>query len=35
MAFAGLTLMMLPTMMVYALLQRHLTKGITLGALKG
>jgi len=35
MAFAGLVLMMLPTMVVYALLQRHLTKGITVGALKG
>ncbi|HIG44922.1 MAG TPA: carbohydrate ABC transporter permease [candidate division Zixibacteria bacterium] len=35
MAFAGLVLMMLPTMLVYGLLQRHLTKGITVGALKG
>jgi len=35
MAFAGLALMMLPTMIVYVLLQRHLTKGITVGAMKG
>lgn len=35
MAFAGLVLMMLPTMALYALLQRQLTKGITVGALKG
>ncbi len=35
MAFAGLVLMMVPTLSVYALLQRHLTKGITVGALKG
>lgn len=35
MAFAGLVLMMLPTMAVYALLQRQVTKGITVGALKG
>jgi N-acetylglucosamine transport system permease protein len=35
MAFAGLVLMMLPTMLVYGFLQRHLTKGITVGALKG
>lgn len=35
MAFAGLVLMMLPTLVVYGLLQRHLTKGITVGALKG
>ena len=35
MAFAGLVLMMLPTMLVYALLQRQVTKGITVGALKG
>ena len=34
-AFAGLVLMMLPTMLVYGFLQRHLTKGITVGALKG
>jgi ABC-type glycerol-3-phosphate transport system permease component len=34
-AFAGLVLMMLPTMVMYVFLQRHLTKGITLGALKG
>lgn len=35
MAFAGLVIVMLPTLLVYILLQRHLTKGITLGALKG
>ena len=35
MAFAGLVLMMLPTMAAYALLQRQVTRGITVGALKG
>jgi ABC-type glycerol-3-phosphate transport system permease component len=35
MAFAGLVLMMLPTLIVYAALQQHLTKGITAGAVKG
>ncbi|HIG18354.1 MAG TPA: carbohydrate ABC transporter permease [Candidatus Handelsmanbacteria bacterium] len=35
MAFAGLVLMMLPTLLVYSVLQQHLTKGITVGALKG
>jgi len=35
MAFAGLVLMMLPTMFVYIFLQKHLTKGITAGAIKG
>jgi ABC-type glycerol-3-phosphate transport system permease component len=35
MAFAGLVLLMLPTLIVYVLLQRHLVKGVTLGALKG
>ncbi|MEI6218053.1 MAG: carbohydrate ABC transporter permease [bacterium] len=35
MAFAGLVLMMLPTMLVYFILQKHLVKGITLGAMKG
>ncbi len=35
MAFAGLVLIMAPTMMVYAFLQQYLTKGITVGALKG
>lgn len=35
MAFAGLVLIMAPTMAVYAFLQQHLTKGITVGALKG
>jgi ABC-type glycerol-3-phosphate transport system permease component len=35
MAFAGLVLMMLPTLAVYVVLQKHLTKGITAGAVKG
>lgn len=35
MAFAGLVLVMAPTMLVYVFLQQHLTKGITVGALKG
>jgi ABC-type glycerol-3-phosphate transport system permease component len=35
MAFAGLVLMMMPTLVVYVLLQKHLVKGITVGALKG
>ena len=34
MAFAGLVLMMLPTLIAYIFLQKHLTKGITAGALK-
>jgi ABC-type glycerol-3-phosphate transport system permease component len=34
-AFAGLVLMMLPTLAVYVILQKHLTKGITAGAVKG
>jgi len=34
MAFAGLVLMMMPTMLVYVVLQKHITKGITMGALK-
>ena len=34
MAFAGLVIVMLPTLLAYALVQRRLTKGITLGALK-
>ncbi len=33
--FAGLVIVMLPTLLVYILLQRQLTRGITLGALKG
>ncbi|MBI4557557.1 MAG: carbohydrate ABC transporter permease [Candidatus Hydrogenedentes bacterium] len=33
--FAGLVIVMIPTLFVYLLLQRHLTRGITLGALKG
>jgi len=35
MAFAGLVLMMLPTLITYIFLQKHLTKGITAGAIKG
>ena len=35
MAFAGLVLMMMPTLLVYSVLQQHLTNGITVGALKG
>ena len=33
--FAGLVIIMLPTLLVYLLLQRQLTKGITVGALQG
>jgi ABC-type glycerol-3-phosphate transport system permease component len=33
--FAGLAITIVPTLIVYALLQRRLTSGITLGALKG
>jgi ABC-type glycerol-3-phosphate transport system permease component len=33
--FAALVIVMLPTLLVYAFLQRYLTEGITLGALKG
>ncbi len=33
--FAGLVIVMAPTLLVYLALQRHLTKGITAGALKG
>lgn len=35
MAFAGLAMIMLPILVVFILLQRHITKGITVGALKG
>ncbi len=34
-AFAGLVLMMLPTLIAYVFLQKQLTKGITAGAVKG
>ena len=34
-AFAGLVLMMLPTLIAYLFLQKQLTKGITAGAVKG
>ena len=34
-AFAGLVMMMLPALIVYIALQKHLTKGITAGAVKG
>lgn len=33
--FAGLVIVILPTLMVYLVLQNRLTKGITVGALKG
>jgi len=33
--FAGLVILMLPTLVVYILLQKRLVKGITMGALKG
>lgn len=33
--FAGLVIVMIPTLLAYSLLQGHLTKGITAGALKG
>ena len=33
--FAGLVIVMIPTLIVYATLQERLTKGITVGALKG
>ncbi|HIJ73883.1 MAG TPA: carbohydrate ABC transporter permease [Candidatus Hydrogenedentes bacterium] len=33
--FAGLVIVLVPTLAVYILLQRHLTRGITVGALKG
>jgi N-acetylglucosamine transport system permease protein len=33
--FAGLVIVLLPTLLVYIVLQRQLTRGITLGALKG
>jgi N-acetylglucosamine transport system permease protein len=33
--FAGLVVVMLPTILAYALLQERITKGITVGALKG
>ena len=33
--FAGLVIVLLPTLFVYIVLQRHLTRGITVGALKG
>jgi ABC-type glycerol-3-phosphate transport system permease component len=35
MAFAGLVLVMIPTIVAYAFLQKHLTTGITAGAVKG
>ena len=35
MAFAGLVVVMIPSLLVYILLQRRITKGLTLGALKG
>ena len=35
MAFAGLALVMAPTVALYALLQQHLAKGITVGGPEG
>ncbi len=35
MAFARLVRIMAPTMLVYAFLQQYLTKGVTVGVLKG
>ena len=35
MAFAGLVLMMAPTLLTYIVLQRYITRGITAGAVKG
>ncbi|MEQ9461347.1 MAG: carbohydrate ABC transporter permease [Phycisphaeraceae bacterium] len=35
MVFAGLVLIVVPTLFIYLMLQRHLTKGVTLGAVKG
>ncbi|MGE0488614.1 MAG: carbohydrate ABC transporter permease [Vulcanimicrobiota bacterium] len=35
MVFAGLVIVMVPTLIVYVLLERHLTRGITVGAMKG
>ena len=34
-AFAGLVLMMLPVLIAYVIFQKHLTKGVTAGAVKG
>ena len=34
-AFAGLVMMIVPTMLFFILLQKHITKGITMGAVKG
>ena len=33
--FAGLVIILVPTLLTHAVLQRHLTRGITVGALKG
>ncbi len=33
--FAGLVIVIVPTLLVYLVLQRRLTRGITVGALKG
>ena len=35
MLFAGLVIIMVPTLLIYLVMQKRLTKGITLGALKG
>ena len=33
--FAGLVLVLIPTLIFYILLQRHIVKGVAAGALKG
>lgn len=33
--FAGLVIVMLPTLLCYIILQEQITKGITVGAVKG
>ncbi|OQB95082.1 MAG: hypothetical protein BWX86_01303 [Verrucomicrobia bacterium ADurb.Bin122] len=35
MLFAGLVLVTLPILIVYVLLQQHIVRGVTAGALKG
>lgn len=35
MLFAGLVIIMIPTLIIYLIMQKRLTRGITLGALKG
>lgn len=33
--FAGLVIVMVPTMLFYAMVQKHLTSGLSIGGLKG